>query len=322
MGTSVPPPGFQPTPSYVPAPMAETAPEAPPVKAQVAIPTKLLAGAVALIVAVVVAFVLLGSTDSQVTDPVAQAATLSSSTAGYRLSLRMTLTSTALSEPAVTISGNAVIDVRDRAASMSFTIASPQLAGQLGSGGTRIGMILDGGDMYMRFPPALSSRLPSLAGKQWIKFDLGKLKGVPGVSSLESNPTMTDPSQLLQYLRAASAGVSNLGKQRVDGVETTHYRATVKLDSLASLEHATAERSLIEQLQQRTGLSEFPMDVWIDSHRLVRRILMSLPIRLGNGPTIEESAVADITGYGPQRRPTPPPADQVADLSSLIHIGG
>jgi hypothetical protein len=204
---------------------------------------------------------------------------------------------------------------------MSYSINSPELASRLGSDGMRMTMLLDGGVMYMKFPAVLGSRLPALAGKQWLKFDIAKLKGLPGMSSFGNNPTMTDPSQMLQYLRAASAGVSNLGHERIDGIETTHYRATVSLDRLLSTELPSSDQSLVRQLQQSTGLNEFPMDVWIDSHHLVRRVAMSLALHVDNGQALQENVTADITDYGPQPRPTPPPADQVADFGSLIHIG-
>lgn len=318
MSTSVPPPGFEPPRTYVSAPAHVAPPAAPRVKAPAGLRSKLLAGGLALVAAVAGAYALLGSTDNQVTDPVAQAATLSSSTPGFRLKLYMTMTSSTLPAP-VTVSGNAVIDVRDRAASMAFAVSAPQLASQLGSNGMRMAMILEDGVMYMKLPAALTSQLPSIAGKGWLRFDLGKLKGLPGMSSLGSDPMMSDPSQMLQYLRGASAGVSNLGHDQVDGVETTHYRATVSLDRLLSSGLPSAQQSLIQRLQQSTGLSGFPMDVWIGPHHLVRRIAMSIPIHV-NGASLQENATVDITDYGPQPRPTPPPADQVTDLASLIHI--
>jgi hypothetical protein len=324
VSTSVPPPGFEPPRSYASAPAAEAAAAAPRAKTRIAMRSKLLAGVLALLAAVAVAFVLLGSTNSQVTDPVAQAATLSSSSPGYRLNLRMVVTSPALAQP-VMLSGHAIIDVRDRAASISFKVDDPQAASQLGGTTLQMGMILDRGVMYMKFPQTLSAQLPSLGGKQWLKFDLTKVAGLPGLSSFGSNPTMTDPSQMLQYLRAASDGVTKLGHQRVDGVETTHYRATLSLDRLAA-NLPSSERSLIQrtlsQLQQNTGVNAIPVDAWIDAHHLVRRIAMSLGMRSGAGSLMQENATVDITDYGPQPRPTPPPADQVADISSLIHISG
>src|SRR5205085_4390168 len=99
-----------------------------------------------------------------------------------------------------------------------------------------------------KFPDALAARVPSLGAKPWIKMDLGKLIGIPGLSSLTSNPTMGDPSQMLQYLRAASDGVVSAGQQQVDGVETTHYRAELSLDrlpgNLPSADQAAIQKGL------------------------------------------------------------------------------
>jgi hypothetical protein len=48
---------------------------------------------------------------------------------------------------------------------------------------------------------------------------------------------------------------------------------------------------------------------------------MSLSLHAGGGVALQETVTADIGDYGPQPRPTPPSADQVQDLSSLIHLG-
>jgi hypothetical protein len=54
--------------------------------------------------------------------------------------------------------------------------------------------------------------------------------GIPGLSSLLSNPTSSDPSQFLRYLRATSGGVTKVGTQTVDGFQTTEYRAKIALN--------------------------------------------------------------------------------------------
>src|SRR5579859_4970852 len=101
MSTSLPPPGYQPPPAYGSEPVAAGPAAAPRVKRPAGLRSRLLAGGLALAVAVAAAFALLGSTNSQVTDPVAQAATLSSGTAGFRLNLYMTMTSTMFPAPVV-----------------------------------------------------------------------------------------------------------------------------------------------------------------------------------------------------------------------------
>lgn len=328
MSASVPPPGFEPAPTYgsaAPTPVMPAAVPRAPVRRR--IPSKLLAAGAGLLAAVGVVFVAFGSTNSSVTDPIAQAATLSSGTPGYRMNMIMTITTPAVSTP-FSLSANGIVDLRDQAASMSMAMdlsQQPQVAQELGSTTMQLGMILENKTLYMKFPQALSNSVPGLGGKPWIEMDLQKLASVPGLSSLGKNPTMSDPSQVLQYLRAASDGVSNEGKQVVDGVATTHYGAMVSLDQLSadvpSADQASVQRVLSE-LEQSTGMHSFPINVWIDAHHLVRRVEMMMSMHAGGGTPVQEDLTADFTNYGPQARPTLPPADQVTDLSSLVNSAG
>jgi hypothetical protein len=266
---------------------------------------------------VAVAFVLFGGASSQLNNAIARAATVSASAPGYKMQMTIDMSSPALNVP-ITASGTGVMDLRDHAASMSFAFdfsQLPQAAQALGTGTMQMGMVMDGSVLYMKFPDALTARIPSLGGKPWVKMDLGKLIGLPGLSSL-GNPTMSDPSQMLQYLRAASDSVSDEGRQQVDGVPTTHYRADLSLDRLPA--NSPSIRNALSKLQQATGLHDVPLDVWIDAHHLVRRIGMSVDFSPPTGPPLTETITEDLTDYGPQPRPTPPPADQVQDLSGLV----
>jgi hypothetical protein len=323
MSLSVPPPGYESPPTYGSAPTPPAPPALPSTAPRRSIPSKLIATGVALLVAVGVVFVAFGSTNSPVADPIAQAATLSSGTPGYRMSMILTVTSPATSTP-LSMSGNAIVDLRDQAASVSLAMdvsQEPQVAQELGSTTMRLGMIIDRGTIYMNMPQALSNAVPGLGGKTWLKLG-GSVAGAPGLSSVGNNPTMSDPSHVLQYLRAAANGVSDEGKQVVDGVVTTHYSAMVSLDQLSanmpSSDAAAVERTLSE-LEQSTGMHAFPINVWIDARHLVRRVALTMSMHAGNGTPLQEDLTADFSNYGPQHPPTPPPADQVTDLSGLIH---
>jgi hypothetical protein len=264
------------------------------------------------------AFVFFGGTGSQLNNAVARAATVSVATPGYKMQMRIEMSSPAFNAP-FTALGTGVMDLRDRAASMSMSIdfsQLPQAAQVLGSTTMQMEMVMEGTVIYMKFPDSLAARVPGLGGKPWIKMDLGKLIGVPGLSSLTSNPTMSDPSQMLQYLRAASDGVVRVGSEQVNGVETTHYRADLSLDRLP--DDLPSIQKGLSALEQATGLHDFPMDVWIDAHHLVRRIVMSADFHAPSGPALNETVTEDLTDYGPQSRPTPPSADQVQDLSSMV----
>lgn len=277
--------------------------------------------------AVVAAFVLLGSTNSPVSDPIAQAATLSSNAPGYRMNMAMSISGSTLTQP-ITAYGSAIVDLRDQAESMSLTMdlsGEPAAAQALGSTAMNIGLIQEHGTVYMRMPAAVMQAIPGFDGKRWLKMDISKIAGAPGVSSLSSNPTISDPSRMLEYLRAESSSITNEGSQRVDGVETTHYHAILDLSDLAAnlppSQQAKVQQAL-SQLEQEAGVQGVPFDVWVDAQHLVRRIGMSISLHTANGASGEVAMTADLTDYGPQPQPTLPPDDQVEDLNNLVHVAG
>ncbi|HUA71685.1 MAG TPA: hypothetical protein VMA96_11395 [Solirubrobacteraceae bacterium] len=272
------------------------------------------------------AFLLLGSGGAQLGGPIAQAATLSSSTPGYRMHMSMEITSSALSSP-VTATGTGVVDLRDHASAFSIVMNlgdEPQVVQQLGGSTMRVEMVLEGATVYMKLPSALAGSLGA-SGRPWIKADLSKLSGVPGLSSLTDGPTTSDPSETLQELRSVSGTVANLGPQRIDGVETTHYQADLNLDRLADAV-PSAERSAMQHvlstLEQAMPNGALPVDVWIDAQHLVRRTTTTLDLSLPNGPNLQEIATVDLGDYGPQSPPATPPSNQVLDASGLAGAAG
>ena len=320
VGTSVPPPGFAGQPQPQPA-----APSASPSPAPSRAPrhrSRLFAAAGVGIVVVVagLAFLLFGSGGPQLGSPIAQAATLSSSTPGYRLHMSLQLTSSALNAP-ISATGSGVVDLRDHATSMSMAMnlgSDPQVTQQLGGSDLRVDIIIAGTTAYVKFPSALLSSLPGANGK-WVKVDLAKLAGVPGLSSLGTSPSTADPSETLESLRSVSGSIVDFGQARVDGVATTHYRAYLSasrlLDSLPASEKSLAKPAL-SILQQALPGGEFPEDVWIDAQHLVRRVQTTLDMDLPGSQNIQETVTVDLGDYGPQIAPVPPPASKILDLSS------
>jgi hypothetical protein len=313
VGTSVPPPGHIAQPLYEP-PLSE-----PPSPRASRPRPKLIAAGVALIAVAGLVFLLFGSTGGQLGGPIAQAATLSSNTPGYRMRMVVELTSSALSAP-ITATGSGVVDLRDRASSMSLVMnlaGEPQAIQALGASTMRMDMISVGAAVYVKLPPALSGAL-SPSGKQWIEVDVAKLSRIPGLSSLASNPTTSDPSHILQTLRSVSDSVVDEGRQRIDGFVTTHYRAQLSLshlaDGLPQSARSAADQALAT-LRQAVPTGALPLDVWIDAHHLVRRVLMSLDLNLPTGPSLQETVTVDLSHYGPQTPPAAPPSNDVVQIA-------
>ncbi len=271
------------------------------------------------------AFLLFGAPGSQLTSPIAQAATVSSSTPGYRMHMALAVTAPGLSG-GITATGRGIVDLRDHATSMSLTMhlaSDPQVAQQI-NGAMRMDLVMRGADVYAKLPGAVADALPT-SGRQWVKIDLGKLAALPGVSSFDSDPAATDPSQILPSLESVSNNVVNMGTERIDGIQTTHYRAEVSASRLMSgfpSADAALAKQVLTLLQRSLPGGALPVDVWIDRSHLVRRVQMNFELDFPNSQTVQESMTIDVSDYGPQPEPAAPPADQVVDLSGLAGAAG
>jgi len=192
----------------------------------------------------------------------------------------------------------------------------------------RLGMIVDGQTAYLKLPAVLLRAMPMLGAKPWLKMTMSQAAGAAGGSALGSGLATSNPGQLLKRLSAASSAVADEGQQQVNGVQTTHYHASLSFARLtAGLPAADqgATQLSLSKLRQILGSADVPVDVWIDAHQLIRRMAISTAIHAAGTPSIQLTVIADFSDYGPQPRPAVPPADEVQDASSLlsgVHISG
>jgi hypothetical protein len=119
--------------------------------------------------------------------------------------------------------------------------------------------VMKGWRIYMT-SPLFARQLPQ--GKTWMSLDLQKAGKAAGVDF--SSLSAQTPGQTLEQLKA-SGDVTKVGTETLDGVETTHYTAT--------LDPAKIPNGA--RLQKLTGASYQPVDVWIDSDNHVRRLHMA-----------------------------------------------
>jgi hypothetical protein len=250
-------------------------------------------------------------------DPVAKAASISTTTPGFQMRFEVRFGSPQL-PTALTATGTGSFDARDRAGSVVFVMNAgndPQLKKALGGSTLRLDELVDGTTIYVKLP----------GGRPWMKVDLAKASGIRGFSSLANNPVSSDPSQFLSYLRATSGHVSKQGTEVVNGIQTTHYHATINLDrvpdALPSGSRKGAKQA-VSSIEQLTGLKQLPVDAWIDSNNLIRRMRISFAESLAPSVKLNIAMTMDFVKYGPQPKPTFPSADQVSDASSLSGMGG
>ncbi len=178
---------------------------------------------------------------------------------------------------------------------------------------------------YMSSPLFSSALAP---GKRWVKFNVASLLSQQGVNPAVLSSTQSDPTQYLQYLKATSGDVQNLGTATIRGVETTHYHAVSDINRYARLlppSKRAAARQAFSRVQQLTGTSQIPIDVWVDSQHLVRRMQIKLSVHPSTGTlagqTLDETVTMDLFNFGPKPAVTAPPTDQTEDLSALTGTG-
>ncbi|HEY2159926.1 MAG TPA: hypothetical protein VGH24_01345 [Solirubrobacteraceae bacterium] len=267
------------------------------------------------------------STNSS-SNQVVRAAYLSTNSSGYQMRFALQLGSAALPQP-VTGVGSGTFSVPSHSGALVLNLnlgSSPQITQVLGSSTFRIEEIIKGTTVYVKLPDAITSKVPSLSAKPWVKVDLAKVAsgaGIPGISSLVNNPSSSDPSQFLQYLRAAGGTVTKEGTAVVNGFQTTKYHATISLDKVPDAVPAASRasaKSAIAAIEKTTNLHTIPVDVWIDGNNLVRRMHITLGETV-NGQSINTGITVDIVKYGPQPQPPAPPPGQVSDLGSLTGSG-
>ncbi len=243
-------------------------------------------------------------------DPVARAAEVSGKQAGVRFTLEMQLSSPQLPS-GFTITGSGYENRSQKAARFSMRFSG--LPG-LSATGTSIEAVLLYPILYMHMP-FIADKLP--AGKSWIELDTSKVAKALSAGSPSQPLSLgtTDPTQFLQYLRASGGEVRKAGSQQLYGVSTIRYQATLRLtrvlEGLPSFERAAAKAML-----QRGGVDgTIPVEVWIDTHKLVRRMQMSFSFSRASASGSATVTVGFPT-YGPVPAISAPPASEVVDLTS------
>jgi hypothetical protein len=270
---------------------------------------------VAVVVIVVIALVAFGSSSNNSVDPLAKAATLSTDAPGFKMLLSMDI-GTSGDPNILTGSGSGAFDTRGHSGSMSMVMKVATEVGTTKS--IQINEILDGANIYMQLPASLEGPL-GVVGKKWIEVNLSQVTGIPGLSALASNPTSTNPGEMLEYLKAASGGVATVGHKLVDGYESTGYHANLEISKVPGAvppDDRAAAQAAMNKIAQLTHISSIPVTVWIDKHQLVRRMTMAITAAV-DGQTIDENISIDLPEYGPQPAPTLPPASEVAPASAL-----
>jgi hypothetical protein len=266
------------------------------------------------VIAVVALAVSGGGADTQLVSgsAIAQAARTTEKAAGASVSLDATINVDGLAEP-VQMHLEGVQNTRGRSARMAGEYENfPEDVPGAEDGRVPVEVVTILPDIWMK-SPLFDAALPD--GKSWLHIDIKKTSKKLGLS----DPTQLgqDPSATVSNLRAVSDRVERVGDEKVRGVPTTHYRATVELKKLPALappsERASAEQKTA-RLIELLGSDSYPAEVWVDRHRLVRRTRLVMEMKV---PPQNQRMTMDMTfemyDFGPKPKPKRPPAGESFD---------
>ncbi|WP_067466574.1 LppX_LprAFG lipoprotein [Actinomadura macra] len=231
-------------------------------------------------------------------------------TDSFRADLSMQMTGGPAAVGNVSMSGTMQYRTKpDLAYSMDFEQMS--VGGQSMPG---MKQVLVGRTMYMKVPALSQFGGGGAAAKPWIKISLDELGKKSGMSidQLLQQSQQMDPVQNTKML-TASKDVREVGKETVNGVQTTHYTGTYRLEDALSKLPAEQQQQLRKN-SGRLGTDAMAFDLWVDDQQLPRKMSMK------SGQTSDGTMNLTMSyhDFGKPVQVSAPPADQVADFGALM----
>jgi hypothetical protein len=124
-----------------------------------------------------------------------------------------------------------------------------------------------------------------------------------------------DARSMLASLETVSDDARRVGAEKVRGVATTRYVAT--LDAALQAEQLReAGQELGADLVERQG-GDASVGVWVDRDGLIRRIAMTVPFELMGGPGAEMTMTIDLFAFGAAPEIDLPPEEASYDATEL-----
>jgi hypothetical protein len=259
-----------------------------------------------------------GSSSVAVVGPLADAAAVTSQAGGAHMSLSASIQAGALPSP-VTMSGGGYFNYASHEGKLAITLAGLP-ANEVTGSSASIEEILDRNDIYVG-SSLFAGKLPG--GARWMKLDIARFGQAAGIDPSQLLGGQSNPAQLLEYLKASGGAVQIAGHEAVRGVPTTHYRGTVDLaKAAAAVSHgaSSSARAALEKSIAKLGVGSVPVDVWVDSHRLVRRIALAFSAPAG-GQQLGLHMTIELFDFGATPAVTAPAASETFDATSSA-LGG
>ncbi|MEV5569451.1 DUF6612 family protein [Spirillospora sp. NPDC052269] len=190
-----------------------------------------------------------------------------------------------------------------------MTIDSMAMGGTSMAGQEGMELVMVGRTVYMK--SAVFAQLSH--GKPWLKLSASELGAASGQNfdQLIEQQKQADPAEQTRML-TASKDVREVGKETVNGVQTTHYQGTVSVQEIAAkLPDATRQQQM--KNFQKLGLQSLAFDLWVDGQQLPAKVVMKSP----EGSSTKMNTTVTYSGWNTPVTVTAPPASEVGKMPKL-----
>ncbi|MEV6326378.1 hypothetical protein [Streptomyces sp. NPDC051909] len=209
-------------------------------------------------------------------------------------------------------------------ASMDITMKSSLLGAGDPDAPEQVRMIMLNNVMYMDLGAEAAAET---GGKRWMKIDLKAAAEAGGDKALQKQMSggledmNQDPAQQLALL-LDSPDLKHVGAEKVNGMETEHYKGTLSFEQMLK---ANKSSKLLSKKQydelianvKKTGLKGYDTEVWVTEE--------GYPARMDIGMTMAQGTVhlrADYSDYGAKAAVQAPPAKDTFDVSEMMKGAG
>ncbi|MFF8836041.1 hypothetical protein [Streptomyces sp. NPDC015130] len=203
---------------------------------------------------------------------------------------------------------------------MDITAKGSMLAAGDPEAPEKIRMVMADNVMYVEMD---AKQAAEMDGKRWMKLDMKAAAEASGDKALQKQMTggleglNQDPAQQLALL-LDSPNLKHVGAEKVNGMETQHYKGTLTVEQmLASNESAKVlskkDHDALVANMKKLGMKGYDTEVWVNE--------AGYPARMNVAMTMGEGSMkmrADYSDYGTEATVKTPPAEDTVDLFQML----
>ncbi|CAM5546261.1 hypothetical protein [Streptomyces griseomycini] len=184
----------------------------------------------------------------------------------------------------------------------------------------QVRMIMLDNAMYMDMGEKQAAEMD---GKRWMKMDFAAIAEESGDAELQKQMTSgmenmnQDPAQQLALL-LESPNLKHVGPEKVDGVQTQHYKGTLSFEEMLDANKSfdmlsEKEREELTANVKKSGLKGYDTQVWVNEDNYPVKMVVGMKMPQGT-----MNMTAHYSDYGAKADVQAPPAGETFDLMEML----